>query len=194
MKIKNGLVMLAILAVISGCAAVQQAKTFAQCQFAISKLHQMNMAGLDVDNLKSINDLNLLQAAKIATTYAGGSLPLSVTANLKIQNPNASSAALNKLDWILEVDGADVLEGTSNERVEVAPNSSAEMPLTVSMDLRKVFKDKKLDYIKDFSSDVLKNREQSERFSVKVRPYFNFLGAQFAYPGYIRLEKILKKE
>ena len=94
----------------------------------------------------------------------------------------------------MEVDGADVLEGTSNERVEVAPNSSADMPLTVSMDLRKVFKDKKLDYIKDFSSDVLKNREQSQRFSVKVRPYFNFLGAQIAYPGFIRLEKMMKKE
>ena len=85
MNIKNGLVILTLLAVVSGYAAVQQAKTFAQCKFAISKLDQMNMAGINVDNLKSVNDLNLLQAAKLATTYASGSLPLSVTANLKIR-------------------------------------------------------------------------------------------------------------
>jgi len=194
MKFKIGLAVCGLLAMLSGCAALQQGQAFAKCKFAISKLHQMNLAGMDVDNLKSVNDMNLLQAGKVAATYASGKLPLTATANLNIQNPNASMAALNKLDWILEIDGTDVLEGTSNERVEIAPNSSAEMPLTVSMDLRKVFKGKKLDYIKEFSSDVLKNREGSERFAVKVKPYFNFLGAQIPYPGYIRLTKVLKKE
>lgn len=194
MRIQSIAIVLMLLVVASGCVAVQQARTFAQCQFAISKLDKLNMAGINVDNIKSIKELGFMQTAKIATQYASGSLPLSVTANLKIKNPNASAAALNKLDWVLAVDGADILEGTSNKRLEVAPNSSAEMPLTLAMDLRKVFKGKKLDYIKKFSSDILKNRENSKRLSIKVRPYFNILGAQLAYPGYIRLENVLKKQ
>jgi len=170
---------------LSSCQAIQQGKMFAKCDFRLQSLQSLQVASINIQDINSITQLNMMDAAKLVGAFAQKELPLTLTANLEIKNPNLMTAALNRMDWIMLVDGKEVLTGTSNQRVEVAPEGTALMPLSVSMDLKKVFEGKGQDEIFGFGWDLSKEKEKSTRFKFKVKPYFSFAGAMIAYPGYI---------
>src|SRR4028118_1723511 len=90
--------LLAVL--LTNCRQIRELSAFSKCEFRLASVQNTTLAGVNVQNVRSINDLNLLQAGKITTAYASGSLPLNLLLNIDVRNPNAATAALNSLEWI----------------------------------------------------------------------------------------------
>ena len=86
-------ILLAISIFSSGCDILEQAQkmmNFTNCQFKVQSVDNVQLAGINVQNIKTLNDLNVLDAAKVMAMVATNSFPLTFNLNLQAKNPNLS--------------------------------------------------------------------------------------------------------
>ena len=188
MKVLKFSSIFALVLLLSSCAALTQMQNFANCKFNLQNLDNLKVAGIALNNINQLSDLNIMDAARMTAVLAtGGELPLTLTANVGVKNPNAEKASVTKLDWIVQIDGKDILEGSNSDRVEVEGNGgTATMPLNVTLDLKKIFEGKSKKDMTDLMFDLSGKKEKSDRIKLKVRPYFNIAGTPIAL-GYLTL-------
>lgn len=182
---------------LSGCGLVDQMvsmKNLNQCQFKISGIENIHLAGVNVTPAKVVTDLNILDKAKILANLAKGSLPLKFTINVDVNNPNPVKAAMSKFEWILKIDDSEILNGEMNKYVEIAPNTSNTFPLEVEMDLVQIFKGEKGKDLLDFALNLSGLKNGSSRVTLKAKPTIYIGKLAVPYPGYINISREFGKE
>lgn len=176
------------------CKTIKELTNFAKCKFRYTNITQTQLAGIDVTKVINYKDLNIKDAAKVATNLAQGKLPLNFTINLQVNNPNAELAALNKLDWIAFIDDRELINGVLNQRVEVRPGETATLPLTVSADLIQAFKNEPKDKLPGYAFGLADKDGKPRRVGIKVKPTIMVGKMPFSYPGWITLSQEFKGE
>lgn len=64
---------------------------------------------------------------------------MELTALVNIDNPNAQSASLMKLDWIAQIDDTELARGTTTDKISVPANAKGvQLPLKIMLDLKEV--------------------------------------------------------
>lgn len=180
------------LTVLAGCATLQEMANFAKCKFKYTNVTNTQVAGINVQQIKSFNDLGLMDAAKLTGALVQGTLPINFTMNLQVSNPNPTTAAtLSKMKWVAFIDEKVLTNGVLQEKLTVASQGTANLPLTIQGDLLKVFA-KKDAASKAFGLTDLNGVPQ--RIGLKIRPTINIGGFDWEYPGYITLSQTLKAE
>jgi hypothetical protein len=177
------------VAVLASCAVTRQLnelKNFAQCDFRLKTMENTTLAGVNVQQVRSITDLNLLQAGKITAAYASGSLPLDFLLNIEVKNPNNSLAAMNRLEWIMLIDDVEMTNGILNERTEIAPNNGiTTLPLHIRTDLRKALAGKSAESTVNFGMNLVGAGNRPSRITLKVKPSIMIGTTAVNYPGYL---------
>jgi len=180
---------LSIIALLSACGIARQInelKNFAQCDFRLTTMENTTLAGVNVQQVRSVSDLNLMQAGKITAAYVTGSLPLDFVLNVEVKNPNASVAAMNRLEWILLIDEVEITTGALKDRLEIAPNNGlATLPLRIRADLRKSLAGKSAESTINFGMNLTGNGNRPSRISLKVKPSIMIGATAVNYPGYL---------
>ncbi|MCS7018718.1 MAG: LEA type 2 family protein [Cytophagales bacterium] len=195
MKVSNRIVLqlaiwLMAVAFFAACQSLRQMQNFARCAFRLESLSRFTAAGIDFSGKRSLSDFNFTDAAKITAALSGNNpFIFSFLANVEVKNPNAEAASVTQLDWILAIDGKDILQGAVNTPVQVAPNGMAIMPVSVSLDLKKIFAGENRDAWLGFAFDTVTKGNNSTRITLKVRPYVNIMGFSVPYPGYMAIGK-----
>jgi len=188
-RIKSSYALLGLLAVLSACGIARQLnelKNFAQCDFRLTTMENTTLAGVNVQNVRSLTDLNLLQAGKISAAYASGSLPLDFVLNVEVKNPNASVAAMNRLEWIMLIDNVEVTTGAVADRTEIAPNNGTTiLPLRIRADLRQALAGKSAESTINFGMNLVGAGNRPSRISLKVKPSIMVGTTAVNYPGYL---------
>ncbi|MCD6660550.1 MAG: hypothetical protein LT105_10350, partial [Lentimicrobium sp.] len=135
---------------------VQQMATLAKCEFRLSSVDQLRLAGVNIQQVKQLSDLKVMDAAKITTAaISGGSLPLNFTLNVEAKNPNSAIAGLNRLEWTLLIDDIEMVSGVNDNRVQIPANGgTAVIPLTIGVDLKQALKGKSADAIANFGLNL----------------------------------------
>jgi hypothetical protein len=178
-----------LVAVLASCGVARQLnelKNFAQCDFRLKTMENTTLAGVNVQQVRSITDLNLLQAGKITAAYASGSLPLDFLLNIEVKNPNNSLAAMNGLEWIMLIDGVEMTNGILNERTEIAPNNGiTTLPLHIRTDLRKALAGKSAESTVNFGMNLVGAGNRPSRITLKVKPSIMIGNTAVNYPGYL---------
>lgn len=176
---------------VSSCEILQQATelhTFSKCEFRLSTIENIRLAGVDVQNIKEFSDINFIDAAKISQAVLGGDLPLSFRLNIEAENPNSKTAALNKLDWILFIDGIEMTSGTTQERIEIpANNGKSTLPLYLDLDLLDILQGESQNALMNFGLNLSGNGNRPSRITVKAKPTVVVGGKSLNYPGYITI-------
>jgi len=180
-------VAIAIVAV--SCLQLQQMQNMAKCEFRINKVENIQLANINIQNIKSYQDLSLLDATKITAAVAGGTLPLSLRLNLDVKNPNTSTAAMNKLEWILMIDDIQMLEGISNQKVTIAPNATSSLPLDMRFDLKEVLSGESGSTLLNFAFNLADAGGAPTRITLKAKPTIMVGSFPLTYPGYINIKK-----
>lgn len=160
---------------------VEEARTFAHCRFRLASVSDLRLAGIDIQNVASRAQLSALDAGRLALALSRKSLPLNFTLNLEAQNPNASTAAMNKMSWTLFIDQLEMLSGELNQRVEIAPNGAALVPLSISVDLFTVLSGQSADAIANFAFNLVGEGGKPLRMMLRIKPTLNILGTHFTY-------------
>lgn len=184
------LILLSVITLHTSCRSIRQGKALSKCEFRLESLENIRLANVQIDKVKSITDLNLLDAGKITLAFArNSSLPMDMVVNIEVKNPNNKTAGLNELKWILYIDDVQMAEGESMQRFEVPPNGANILPLNVNLDLKKAFKGKSRSALLRFAFNMAGFGKTASRVKVRAKPSFKVLGGTIRYPGYIKITR-----
>jgi hypothetical protein len=190
MRLKTSVFILFIFFTSISCRQLRELQSFANCDFRLANLANTTLGGVNVQNVRSISDLNLSQAARITQAYASGSLPLNLIVNMEVKNPNATTAAMNSVDWIMLIDDKEIVDGTVNERIQIAPDGGiTNLPIRISTDLRKVLNNMPADQAVNMGLGLSGNGDKPTRVTLKIKPSIMVGQTVLKYPGYIKVNQ-----
>ncbi|MGE5425012.1 MAG: LEA type 2 family protein [Syntrophothermus sp.] len=177
--------------VISSCTVtnqISQMAALALCDFRINSVSNVTLAGVNVQTIRSLQDLSIGDAARLMTAAASGSFPLAMQVNIDVKNPNGTAAGMNRMEWILFIDDIQMTSGVVNQSLYVpANNGVASLPIGVAVDLKKVLQGKSLDALVNFGLNLSGNGNKPTRLLTKIKPTILIGQTQLAYPGYINV-------
>jgi len=182
-----------MITLITGCEILDQARQVAmlsKCEFKLKTVDQLRLAGVNIQQVKKLTDLNMMDAAKItAAAVSGGSLPLNFTLNVEARNPNTSAAGLTKLEWILFIDDIQMVSGVNEQRVQIPGNGGTGIiPLSIGIDLKQALKGKSGEAIANFGLNLAGAGNKPTRITLKARPTIMVGSQSIAYPGYLTIQ------
>lgn len=188
MKLRNCLILLALLFILSDCRSLRELQSFAKCEFRVATVENTMLAGVNVQQIRRITDLNFAQAARITQSYAGGSLPLSLTVNVDVKNPNNTPASMNSMEWIMLIDDREIVDGVVNDRIDIAANGGvSKLPIRISTDLRKVLANIPAEDAVNMGLGLTGSGSKPTRVTLKVKPSILVGQTLIKYPGYIKV-------
>ena len=193
MRLNNKLLLffLSIILVLSSCDVLQQVNqvgNLTKCEFRLESVQQINLAGINVQNVKKVSDLNMMDAGRLAASVSSQQFPLDFTLNIEAKNPNTSTAGLTKIDWILLIDDIEMTQGILDKQVTIpANNGIAFIPMQMHIDLKKALSGKSADAILNFGLNLAGTGNKPTRFTLKMKPTITVSGFPITYPGYLNV-------
>lgn len=183
---------ISLLLFFTSCDVMQQVtqmSNLAKCDFRLESVQQLSLAGINVQNVNSVSDLNMFDAAKIATAVGSQQFPLDFTLNIEAKNPNASAAGMTKIDWILLIDDMEMTRGILDKQVTIpANNGIAIIPMQMHVDLQEALKGKSADAVINFGMNLAGAGNKPTRFTLQMKPTITVGGFPIAYPGYLNVK------
>jgi hypothetical protein len=167
---------------------VSQMSNLAKCEFRLESVQHLNLAGIDVQNVRAISDLNLLDAGKLLNAVAANQFPLDFTLNVEAKNPNPANAGITKIDWILLIDDIEMTKGFLDKAITIpGNNATAIIPMGIHVDLKKALSGKSADAILNFGLNLAGTGNKPSRFTLQMKPTITVGGFPLTYPGYINV-------
>jgi hypothetical protein len=168
---------------------VSQMSNLSKCDFRLESVQQLNLAGIDVQNVHQISDLNMFDAAKLANAMASQQFPLDFTLNIEAKNPNTSAAGMTRIDWILLIDDLEMTRGILDKQITIpANNGTAIIPMQMHIDLKKALSEKNVDAIINFGMNLAGAGNTPSRFTLQMKPTITVGGFPITYPGYLNVK------
>jgi hypothetical protein len=197
MKISSLLLIAFAILVSIGCGVnkqVQQMKSFGKNEFRLLSVDSTTLAGVDVQHVNQLSDLSTVDKARILASFASGTVPLYTSLLIETRNKSSEENALNKLEWKLLLDGNEIANGISNERIIVPADSTVAFRLPVNSDVRKLLKKDERDAVINLALGLADLSRNPARITVKVKPTFIVAGKEVKYPGFVNIDKELNKQ
>jgi LEA14-like dessication related protein len=189
---RTGLISLLLLILFfpfNSCDVAQQTQqviNLTKCDFRILTVQDITLAGVKVQNIQSVKDLDFSDMQKLMLAVAGSDFNLAMQLNVEGRNPNTSAAGLNKLDWILFIDDIQMTEGSVTQAFTIPPNNgTAVIPIAFGVDLKKVLQGKSLNAILNFGFNLAGTGNKPTRIMIKLKPTIMIGKNLITYPGYI---------
>lgn len=139
---KKTITLFCIALLFTGCDIVNKiggAYQLSQSDYRYHSLESIQLAGINLGNASAISVSKL---ASIATALAGGSsmqnIPLSMTLNMDVTNPNSHAAFLDALDYVIQINEMELVEGKMDIPIRIEPGETKVVPIPISVDLKSV--------------------------------------------------------
>ena len=126
-----------LLTTAGGCATLQQIAALRSVDFALDRVSDLRLAGIDLGRISSFDDLSIVDAGRLAMALSRNELPMDFRLHLLAENPaeNTTDARLVQMDWTLLLQDRETLSGLMDSEVLLRPGEPADVPLTISLDL-----------------------------------------------------------
>ena len=181
-----------ILLFFTSCDVMQQVSqinNLTKCEFRLESVQQLNLAGINVQNVKKVSDLNMFDAAKIASALSSQQFPLDFVLNIEAKNPNSSAAGMTRIDWILLIDDIEMTRGILDRQVSIpANNGIAVIPMQMHVDLQKALTGKSADAVINFGMNLAGTGNKPTRFTLQMKPTITVGNFPITYPGYLNVK------
>ena len=188
MKTFNLYILIISLIAFGSCKTLMSYTNILKCDFRMESLKNPTVAGIDVNSIKKLSDLNIIQAGKVTTSYLGGNVPLTFTLNMEGKNPNATEARMAQFDWIVKIDDIQIATGTNQSEYAIPANNGTQIiPLKISVNLLDVVNKESKDALINFGLNLADASDKPTRVSLQIRPTVYVGSFPVAYPGYLNL-------
>ena len=198
-RIKRALVIVFVALGLSSCETLTQVANqaaqmynFVNCTFDFNNVNNIQMLGINLNRGMSKNDLNVSQLLSLTNALIDKSLPVSFNVNLDVNNPNSIAASMAKMDYVLSLNGKQVVSTTLNQGVNVPANSKGSISIPITTDLFQLFSGESADAIVNLAFKLAGASSEPVNVGLKVKPYIKINNQQLAYPDFISLNKTLK--
>ena len=193
-KVKKTLIVLFVALGLSSCEVlnqVAQMANFANCNFTFNNVNNIQMLGVNLSKGMTKQDLNVSQLLALTNALMSKSLPVSFNVNVDVSNPNSIAASMAKMDYIVSLNGKEVISSTLNKSINVPANSSNTVSIPITTDLFQLFSGESADAIVNLAFKLAGASSNPVNVGLKVKPYITINGQQLAYPDYISMSKVL---
>jgi len=126
--------------IVSSCRSIRETKALQDCSYSLSNISNLEVNGVSLNGKQNLRDLKTQESSRISQAIMARKIPISLTAHVRVHNPNAQKAALNNLDWKLLLRNQEVADGTITERYEISPNETVEIPINIVTDIGSILK------------------------------------------------------
>ena len=194
-KVKRTLIILFVALGLSSCDLlnqVAQMATFANCTFDFKNIDHIQMLGINLGKGMSKNDLNATQLLNLANALMKKELPVSFNVNLNVDNPNSIAASMTKMDYIVSLNGKQVISTTMNNSVNVPANSNQTVTIPITTDLFQLFSGESAEAILNLAFKLAGTSSDPVNLGLQVKPYITINNQQLAYPNYITINRTLQ--
>jgi hypothetical protein len=138
------------------------------------------------------DNLNITQGLALVNAISNRSLPVTFNVNLDVKNPNSIAASMAKMDYIISLNGKEVVSTTLNQSVSVPANSTNVVSIPIRTDLFQLFSGESADAIVNLAFKLAGANSNPVNLGIKVKPYITIGSQQLAYPDYISINKTLQ--
>ncbi len=177
-------VLLSVLCVITcSCSVVKQSKVLAKCSFAISGLYDFSIADINLDKVTDINQLNVMDAMKIMAAITNKTAIMTFKVGVNVKNPTNQQAIINKIQWIVDYEGEELLSGCYDEKIVVLPATTTIVKVPVSCDAANFLKGKSIKDVYELYQKLTNKNDTKIPIILKVKPTIN----NYTFPSYIKL-------
>lgn len=194
-KIKRTFIILFVALGLSSCnllTQVAQMANFANCTFDFNSINKIQMLGVNLSKGMTKDDLNATQLLNLANALMKRELPVTFNVNLDVENPNAIAAAMSKMDYIVSLNGKQVISTTMNNSINVPAKSKNTITIPVTTDLFQLFSGESADAILNMAFKLAGASSDPVKLGLQVKPYITINNQQLAYPNYITINKTLQ--
>jgi hypothetical protein len=194
-KIKRTFIILFVALGLSSCdllTQVAQMANFANCTFDFNSINKIQMLGVNLSKGMTKDDLNATQLLNLANALMKRELPVTFNVNLDVENPNSIAAAMSKMDYIVSLNGKQVISTTMNNSINVPAKSKNTITIPVTTDLFQLFSGESADAILNLAFKLAGASSDPVKLGLQVKPYITINNQQLSYPNYITINKTLQ--
>jgi len=168
---------------VAGCAALREVSNLRKVQFAIDRVSNPRLAGVDLSGIESYGDLRTTDVLRIGSSLSEGNLPMAFTVNLDATNPssNSANARLTAMDWTLLLEDEETVAGQFEQEVVLPPGEPKTVGVQVELDLVRFF-DENLRGLVNLASAIVQN-EPPQTVKLRVQPTVNTTFGPIEYPS-----------
>lgn len=166
---------------------VAELANLSNCEYSLKDVTNLTVAGVNVKKITN-GQISASDVLNLTNALISKKVPLTMNVNINVKNPTNSNAALSMMDWILDIDGSQFANGTSNKRYTITKNATTAVPLGVNTDLYSMFSKNGISSLKNFVSSF-KNDGTSSKVGLRIKPSLNVGSYTVPMPNYIKVEK-----
>ncbi len=131
----------ALLSTTIGCATLQQFAALRNVDFALDRVSDLRLSGIDIGSVRSFDDLSVVDAGRLALALSRNELPMDFRLHLRAENPaeNSTEARMVQMDWTLLLQDRETLSGVLEDEILLPPGEPTDVPLTIRLNLLEFF-------------------------------------------------------
>jgi len=193
-KLKKTFIILFVTLGLASCEVltqVAQVANFANCNFNLNSVNNIQMLGMNLSKGMTKDNLNVTQLLSLTNAIMSKTLPVTFNVNVNVSNPNSIAASMAKMDYILTLNGKQVISTTMNQAVNVPANSSNVVTIPITTDLFQLFSGESADAIVNLAFKLAGASSNPVNVGLKVKPYITIGNQLLSYPDYITMNKTL---
>ena len=193
------LAVLASLLFMPGCETLDQLTralmSLQRLQFKLGGIHDFGLLGINLSGKSALADFSAAEGLKLVQGFNSKRLPVELTLDILVQNPNDGSggstktvSTLTSLESRLLIDGKPTVYGNIDKRIEVpGTGQAATVQVRMSIDLYEFFGQQGYQEIIGLALDLGGRRGDMTRISLDAQPKVSTPYGEIVYPGRITI-------
>ena len=184
---KIAALLLVVIVMISCDAAkgISGAYNMINCRYTYNSIDNISIAGINLSG--GADNISLPNILKLTSILSGNatSIPVGMTVNLDVRNPNPTAAFLDGLQYIIVVDDLQLTSGSISQPLNLASGETKVFSIRLNVDVA--------DYLKGDSKDTVTNAlkniagigDKQSKITVQIKPTFLVGSTPVTSPVYI---------
>lgn len=187
----------------SSCGLNKESRTMRalkDCKYELVGVDSLILSGMDIAQLLDSKNqqINLSGIPAIAMGYLSQNLPLSAKLQLEITNPTNRLAGIRQFEYIILLDGMQLLEGTSNLPISVPSGSTVVVPVHLQANVYPLLSNgdnlqRVLNFINGSRAGASNNTTDILNLTLRLKPTITLANQAVQYPGYINVERSIDR-
>jgi len=176
--------LMALLVVMgSGCATLQQFAALGNVDFSLDRVSGLRLAGIDLGQIDSYDDIGFSQAASLALAITQKRLPMEFQLHVLAENPaeNSVEARLMRMDWTLLLQDRETLSGVLEEEILLPPGEPTDIPIFISLNLVDFFEGSAKDLL-ELALSIAGQGGESKEVALRATPVVDTPLGPIRYP------------
>jgi hypothetical protein len=181
---------LALVVLAAACATTRGIMALRQVDFRVAGTNDVRLGNVALDRLRSYEDLNVVDAARIASYAVRGQMPLEFALHVTGLNPadNNTTARLVRFTWTLLLNGQETVSGAVDTSYTFPPGVATDVMIPVRLDLVRFFHNNTQDLV-ELALGLSGMASRPTEITVRASPIIDTPLGPITYPQAITIRR-----